>query len=114
MRIAVLSFIALVACAPASETTSSNQTTTPETVAAKTSRPPIATLQTHDRKVTIFGGAKDGELRVVVKNLDGAVVADRITVDELSRTDPMLGALITNAVASNGTYLDATLYLDAR
>jgi hypothetical protein len=50
-----------------------------------------------------------------VRDLEGTVLADGITVDELSRTDPLLGALITNAVASTGggsTYLDATLYLD--
>ena len=113
MRTALLVALALAACAPASETTSSTQTTTPETV-AKSTRPTIATLQTHDKKVTILGGAKDGELRVLVRDLEGTVLADGITVDELSRTDPMLGALITNAVAQSGgsTYLDATLYLD--
>ena len=66
---------------------------------SESTRPAIATLQTHDKKVTILGGIKDGGLTVMVKNLDGTIVADGITVDELSRTDPILGALITNAVA---------------
>ena len=106
MRIAALSVIALVACAPTSETTSPPDTVT------KSSRPAIATLQTHDKKVTILGGMRDGDVRVLVKNLDGTIVADGITVDELSHSDPILGALITDAVASRGNYLDATLYLD--
>lgn len=117
MRSAVLlPLLGLLACSPTSETTAASQTTTPEAVVAKTSRPAIATLQTHDKKVTILGGMKDGDVRVTVKNLDGTIVADGITADELSHSDPILGALIQSAVASNGgsSYLDATLYLDTR
>jgi hypothetical protein len=72
----------------------------------------IASLVTHDAKVTILGSSKDGALRVVVRNHDGAVVADGITVDELRVSDPLLHVLVTNAIASgrgDSPYLDATL-----
>lgn len=80
----------------------------------KTNRPVIATLETNRAKISILGGRKDGEpLRVVVRDLNGTVIADGITTDELRRTDPMLGELVDSAFAKNGevpkTYLDATL-----
>lgn len=101
----VAALLALIACAPS--------TTEPPPEAAKTERPVIATLVTHDRRVSILSG---GDLRVSVHDRDGHLLADRITVDELRRADPVLGALVTNAVAKSddGTYLDATLDLPAR
>lgn len=122
----IAAVLTLAACAPTTETTaSSTQATTPDVVPVKTpsSRPVIATLETHDRRVSILGGARSGaqsdELRVTVHDREGTVIADGITVQELHRTDPLLGALITNAVAktaepagpASGTYLDATLDL---
>lgn len=100
----VAALLVLIACAPST-------TEPPET--AQTERPVIATLVTHDRRVSILSG---GDLRVSVHDRDGHLLADRITVDELRRADPVLGALVTNAVAKSddGTYLDATLDLPAR
>lgn len=80
----------------------------------------LASLETHDKKVQILGrlldaanGTTDPEaLRVVVHTRDGALLADGVTVAELQRVDPALHALVTSALASNGTYLDATLQKD--
>jgi hypothetical protein len=76
---------------------------------------PIATIVTHDAKVSILTSLS-GELRVVVrKTADGTLVADGISVDELKTTDPLLHTIVTNAVASRDAksapkeYLDATL-----
>ncbi len=66
----------------------------------------IAKVQTHDAKVSILAGG--GDLRVVVRKTDGTLVADGVTVDELRAKDPMLHAIVTSAVASSGTYLDAS------
>jgi hypothetical protein len=69
----------------------------------------IGTVVTHDAKVSIL--ARGGELQVVVRKLDGAIVADGVSIDELRATDPALHAIVTSAVASRHgeTYLDATL-----
>lgn len=108
MRSAVIATLLLVACAPSAET--STETSVREPIAARTTPPVIATLATHDRKVSILGRGSDGELRVTVRDTGGAVLADGITVDELYRRDPLLGAIVNSATAqSHGTYLDATL-----
>jgi hypothetical protein len=68
----------------------------------------LGTIVTHDARVSIISCG--GDIRLVVRKSDGALVADGISIDELRNHDPMLHAIVTNAVASNGgTYLDATL-----
>ncbi len=69
----------------------------------------IAVLVTHDSKVAIMGGGKD--LRVVVRKMDGAIVADGITLAELRVLDPDLYEVVNSASASadGHTYVDALL-----
>ena len=70
----------------------------------------IAQLVTHDAKIAILSGAK--ELRVVVRTLDGSLVADGLTLDELRVQQPEIHRVVTSAFASNRgphTYVDATL-----
>jgi hypothetical protein len=74
----------------------------------------IAQIVTHDAKVALVGGGRD--LRVVVRKLDGAMVADGVTLAELRARDPELYTVVTSAFAqaSDGTsngYVDATLDL---
>jgi hypothetical protein len=120
MRIVIALALALTACASSSssDTAAATQSSTPETVVSrsKSARPAIATLETQNRKVSILSGTNDPEpLRVLVRDQDGKVLADGVTIDELSRTDPALSAIITNATAKNdGTYLDATYVSHAR
>ncbi|HSO31300.1 MAG TPA: hypothetical protein VLT33_02255, partial [Labilithrix sp.] len=59
----------------------------------------IASIVTHDAKVAILGGGDD--LRVVVHRLDGTLVADGVTLDQLRAQQPELYALVTSAFASN-------------
>jgi hypothetical protein len=74
----------------------------------------IAKLATHDASVQILGRAgKEDELRVVVRKLDGTLVADGVTLDALRATDPTLHALVTSAVASrSGDFVDARIDVD--
>lgn len=64
----------------------------------------IATVVTHDAKVNILTSA-GGDLRVVVRKLDGTLVADGIPLDELRTTDPALYTVVTSARAG---VIDAT------
>lgn len=69
----------------------------------------IASVVTHDAKVSILGGGGEG-LRVLVRKLDGTLVADGITLEQLRAQEPALHELVTSAYASNGRgYVDATL-----
>lgn len=65
----------------------------------------IATLVTHDAKVKLLSSA-GGELRVVVRRLDGTLVADGIPLAQLRTQDPELYSVVTSARAG---YIDATL-----
>ncbi len=86
--------------------------TDPVTAASATGRVVIAQIVTHDTKVALLGGSPSSDLRVIVQNVDGSVVADGITLDELRARDPELYVVVTSAFASNGTsYVDATLDL---
>lgn len=111
MRSAVIVFVtvlATVACThPAGEPTPTMASSSIEPVAQSTGKV-IATLVTHDAKVSILSGE-----RVIVRKIDGTIVADGIRIDELRAIDPLLDVLVRNAVASNGggTYIDATLSL---
>ena len=68
----------------------------------------IATMVTHDAKVTILG--RGGDLRFVVRDAEGVLVADGETLDELAKRDPELHELVTSALArQGGTFLDARL-----
>ena len=77
---------------------------------ARTKGPGVATVMTHDARVSIHGRAGAEDLRVVVRKTDGTLVADGLSIDQLRQTDPTLHAIVTSAVASSdkGTYLDAT------
>ncbi len=77
----------------------------------------IAQLITHDSKVAILSGGKDKDLRVVVRRMDGAIVADGITLSELRVRQPELYEMVTSAFASAGGqhgYLDASLHLNMK
>ena len=83
----------------------------------------IAQIVTHDSKVAILGGVSGRDLRVVVRKMDGTLVADGVSLDELRARDPDLYMVVTSAFASSslpstgtsttaGTgYVDATLDL---
>jgi hypothetical protein len=68
----------------------------------------IGTVVTHDARISIL--SRSGDLRVVVRKSDGAMIADGISIDELRTVAPTLHAIVTNATAATpGTYVDATL-----
>jgi hypothetical protein len=69
----------------------------------------IAKVVTHDATVAILSGGQD--LRVVVRKLDGTLVADGLTLAELRVQQPEIYVVVTSAFASNseGTFVDATL-----
>ncbi len=80
----------------------------------------IAQIVTHDAKVALVGGGRD--LRVVVRKLDGTMVADGVTLADLRARDPELYMVVTSAFAVGETrtpdaqqhphdYVDATLDL---
>ena len=99
--------------------TSNGDAPPPATATEHASEPPrtesrargreLGTIVTHDAKVSILSSA--GDLRLVVRKADGAIVADGIPIDELRTTDPLLHTIVTSSVAkaSPGTFLDATL-----
>ena len=61
----------------------------------------IATIATQNAKVSILGrGPAEQDLRVVIVNNDGVLVADGISLDELKTKDPTVPAIVTNALAS--------------
>ncbi|MBX3226406.1 MAG: hypothetical protein KIT84_44710 [Labilithrix sp.] len=112
MRTAVAAFLAfaLAACTHRADDASSVEPTPPATLEpaptkAKTKGLVLATLVTHDAKVSILTGE-----RVIVQKTDGTLVADGISVDELRAVDPLLHVLVRDAVASNSTYLDGTYH----
>lgn len=120
--------VGLVACASRpDEVAGSGSVTEPQTAseppATKATGPVIAKLATNSKKVDIIGGSsrsgaqQENEVRVVVRNNEGTILADGLTLPELRRFDPLLGVMVTDAVASNsgtGTYVDATLTLPER
>lgn len=72
----------------------------------------IGHVVTHDARVSIVG--RGGELAVVLRKVDGTLVADGIGLDELRARDPVLHTIVTSALASgegDGAYVDATLDL---
>ncbi len=71
----------------------------------------IAQIVTHDSKVAILGRAGGRDLRVVVRKMDGTIVADGVSLDELRARDPELYMVVTSAFASSTSYVDATLDL---
>ncbi len=72
------------------------------------SSPTIAVLQTRDRRIELHLGT-----RVTVRNNQGELVAEDITLDELSARDPFLYDLCRASFATNDSaFLDARL--DAR
>lgn len=86
-----------------------------EPPATKATGPVIATIATNSKKVSVIGGGD--ELHVVVRDNEGAILADGLTLPELRRYDALLGVVVSDAVASNGgggTYVDATLTLPER
>lgn len=70
----------------------------------------IGHVLTHDAKLTLL--ALGGDVRVTVRSLDGALVAEALTLDELRARDPEAHRVCSAAVAQRGTFLDATLYPD--
>lgn len=67
--------------------------------------PTIAVLQTRDRRVELHSGT-----RVTVRNNEGDLVADDVTLDELAERDPFLYEVCRASFAQNGTeYVDARL-----
>ena len=133
---AALASLALFACtgpassgdAPPPTTASEPATTIGAGEPSRTPGRPIATVVTHDAKVTIMssGGADlcpsspsgcrppSAGLRFVVRRADGALLADGVTADKLRTIDPTLHAIVTNAFASSGGAFDPTKpYLDA-
>lgn len=106
MRIALLlAATTLVACSHAVPSSSSTEegtiqpTTTPVAAESRAKGTPIFSIVTHDSKVMVLGG---GDLRVVIRKMDGTLVADGISLDELRATDPAIHTLVTSAMASNG------------
>jgi hypothetical protein len=75
--------------------------------AVSTSRSLLGTLRTRDREVLLY--ASPSGMKVTVKATNGALIADRIDLDDLRRLDPHIYQLCRSGVASGGTYLDATL-----
>ena len=67
----------------------------------------LGALQTRDYKVTFLTGD-----RLAVEDARGVTLARGITLADLQKVDPFLYAACANAMAKNGTYLDARL--DAR
>jgi hypothetical protein len=79
----------------------------------------IAQIVTHDSKVAILGGVSGRDLRVVVRKMDGTMVADGVSLEELRTRAPDLYMVVTSAFASSAlpsagtgtSYVDATLDL---
>ena len=116
----MLGFVALCACsqqaASSGETPPPVSAATPNAPGAGADSPSnaegtkIGTIVTHDHKVSILG--RQGDLRVVVRKLDGTMVADGLSLDELRAENPEIHQIVTSAVASGkakGTFIDATL-----
>lgn len=86
--------------------TSCSHATPTEAPAPAAPKVAIATIKTRDGKVTLLGGGPD--LRVMLRDVDGNVVADDASLDELRTRDPAAWIVVTRALAQNGTYLDAS------
>ena len=102
MPVAVLALLSSLGCSQGGAALDAPEPATARGVA-------IASVITHDAKVAIFGGGAG--LRVVVRKLDGTLVADGVTLDALRVQDPALYELVTSAYASSDghAYVDATL-----
>ena len=85
---------------------SCSSTTPTEAPPPATPKIAIATIKTRDGKVTLLGGGS--ELRVMLRDANGNVVADDASLDELRTRDPAAWLVVTRAVASKNTYLDAS------
>jgi hypothetical protein len=99
----------LFSCSHAVSNDAPSPSTPNETEAVSTRHHALATLQTREGRVTLLGGG--GELRVRLRDGNGAVVAENLSLDELKARDPEAWRLVTRAQASteaDGTYLDAT------
>lgn len=118
-----LAVAALAACSEPAGTTEAQPASTPPAAAApspiadgepsQTRGPVIATLVTHDGKVSIVGHG--GDLRVVVRKNDGTLLADGVTLAELERRDPDAFRLVKSATAgAEGGFLDATYRAPAK
>ena len=109
------SLLALVSFAMVAGGCSQAATTVETAAPSQTSDVVIAQIVTHDAKVAILGGGRD--LRVVVRKIDGTMVADGLSLAELRTRDPELYLVVTSAFASStpnaprSTYVDATLDL---
>ena len=75
--------------------------------AVTTSRSLLGTLRTRDREVLLY--ASSSGMKVTVKAPNGALIADRVDLDELRALDPHLYQICRSGVAKGDTYLDATL-----
>jgi len=86
---------------------------TPSSTAS--SEPPVATpsrsllgsLHTRDREVLLY--ASPTGMKVTIKGLNGAVVADRVDLEALRALDPHIYEICRSGIASGHGYLDATL-----
>jgi hypothetical protein len=100
-----VAFAALSACASSGDDpTSLRPAATPATV---TPRNATFALQMRDHKVTWLAG---GDVRFRVEDANGRVLAERATLDELGKIDPVMRDAFENATAgagSQGSYLDA-------
>jgi hypothetical protein len=74
---------------------------------ATASRNLLGTLRTRDREVLLYASATG--MKVTVKALSGALIADRVDLDALRAVDPQIYEICRSGVAQGGTYLDATL-----
>jgi len=62
-------------------------------------------LQTRDRRVELHSGT-----RITVRNNEGDLVAEDLSLDELQQRDPFLYEVCRTSFAGNdGTFLDARL-----
>ena len=111
----VLVAVAAGACARPDESSPTEPQPVTEPAATKATGPVIAMIATNNKRVAIVGGGE--ERRVIVRDNEGTILADGLTLAELRAYDPLLGLVVGDAVASNGgggTYVDATLSLPER
>jgi hypothetical protein len=100
-----VAFAALSACASSGDDpTAFRPAATPASVAPRNA---TFALQMRDHRVTWLAG---GDVRFRVEDANGKVLAERATLDELGKIDPVLRDAFENATAGaggQGTYLDA-------
>ena len=103
LAIGLLGFGCSTAGAPSSSGPASS-----EPAVTMTSRSLLGTLRTRDREVLLY--ASSSGMKVTVRAPNGALIADRVSLDELRTLDPHIYQLCRSGVATGGgTYLDATL-----